>query len=80
METITVRIRQDAERFTPQEEEALQWAGRVIKNGGLAAFPTETVYGLGGDALDRESSRKIPQQLSSRFRRALASPSSRMER
>ena len=61
METITVRIRQDAERFTPQEEEALQWAGRVIKNGGLAAFPTETVYGLGGDALDRESSRKIYQ-------------------
>lgn len=61
METITVRIRQDAERFTPQEEEALQRAGRVIKNGGLAAFPTETVYGLGGDALDRESSRKIYQ-------------------
>ncbi len=61
METIIVRIRQDAERFTPQEEEALQRAGRVIKNGGLAAFPTETVYGLGGDALDRESSRKIYQ-------------------
>lgn len=59
METITVKIRQDAESFTPREEEALQQAGRVIQNGGLAAFPTETVYGLGGDALDRESSRKI---------------------
>ena len=34
-------------------------AGRIIKEGGLVAFPTETVYGLGGDALNPESSRKI---------------------
>ena len=34
-------------------------AGEIIKNGGLVAFPTETVYGLGGDALNPESSRKI---------------------
>lgn len=34
-------------------------AGRVIKDGGLVAFPTETVYGLGGDALNPESSKKI---------------------
>jgi L-threonylcarbamoyladenylate synthase len=34
-------------------------AGEIIKNGGLVAFPTETVYGLGGDALNRESSKKI---------------------
>lgn len=34
-------------------------AGEVIKQGGLVAFPTETVYGLGGDALNPESSRKI---------------------
>jgi L-threonylcarbamoyladenylate synthase len=27
--------------------------------GGLVAFPTETVYGLGGDALNPESSKKI---------------------
>ena len=31
-------------------------AGRIIKEGGLVAFPTETVYGLGGDALNPESS------------------------
>lgn len=37
----------------------LREAGRIIKNGGLVAFPTETVYGLGGDALNPESSRKI---------------------
>lgn len=34
-------------------------AGAVIRNGGLVAFPTETVYGLGGDALNEESSKKI---------------------
>lgn len=34
-------------------------AGEILKNGGLVAFPTETVYGLGGDALNPESSRKI---------------------
>ena len=33
--------------------------GEIIKNGGLVAFPTETVYGLGGDALNPESSKKI---------------------
>lgn len=27
---------------------------RDLKNGGLVAFPTETVYGLGGNALDRK--------------------------
>ena len=41
------------------DEEILQEAGNIIKNGGLVAFPTETVYGLGGDALNRESSKKI---------------------
>lgn len=38
---------------------ALEEAGRIIKEGGLVAFPTETVYGLGGDALNPDSSRKI---------------------
>ena len=37
----------------------LSRAGEIIKSGGLVAFPTETVYGLGGDALNPESSRKI---------------------
>ena len=37
----------------------LRQAGEVIKAGGLVAFPTETVYGLGGDALNPDSSRKI---------------------
>lgn len=38
---------------------ALKKAGDIIKRGGLVAFPTETVYGLGGDALNPDSSRKI---------------------
>ncbi len=38
---------------------ALEEAGRILKNGGLVAFPTETVYGLGGNALDPEASKKI---------------------
>lgn len=34
-------------------------AGAIIRAGGLVAFPTETVYGLGGDALNPQSSEKI---------------------
>lgn len=37
----------------------MQRAGDIIKAGGLVAFPTETVYGLGGDALMPESARRI---------------------
>ncbi len=37
----------------------LRQAGEIIRAGGLVAFPTETVYGLGGDALNPESSKKI---------------------
>lgn len=41
------------------EAEAIREAGEVLQRGGLVAFPTETVYGLGGDALNEESSVKI---------------------
>jgi L-threonylcarbamoyladenylate synthase len=45
----------------PEEsiDKKLTRAGEIIKSGGLVAFPTETVYGLGGDALNCESSKKI---------------------
>ena len=39
--------------------EKIREAGRIIKDGGLVAFPTETVYGLGGNALDADASRRI---------------------
>jgi L-threonylcarbamoyladenylate synthase len=31
------------------ETEKIQIAAEIIKKGGLVAFPTETVYGLGAD-------------------------------
>ncbi len=39
--------------------QALGRAGQILKAGGLVAFPTETVYGLGGDALNPQASRRI---------------------
>lgn len=41
------------------DKEAVREAGEILKRGGLVAFPTETVYGLGGDALNEASSAKI---------------------
>lgn len=45
--------------YNRMDMEMIQEAGEVIRSGGLVAFPTETVYGLGGDALNAESSGKI---------------------
>ncbi len=41
------------------EEWSLKEAAEVIRRGGLVVFPTETVYGLGANALDREAVIKI---------------------
>ena len=46
----------DADNRRP---EIMEQAGEILKSGGLVAFPTETVYGLGGDALNPEASAKI---------------------
>ncbi|MBR3812052.1 MAG: threonylcarbamoyl-AMP synthase [Agathobacter sp.] len=40
-------------------DEKMQEAGDLIAAGELVAFPTETVYGLGADALDPNASQKI---------------------
>lgn len=37
----------------------LEKAGRIIIGGGIVAFPTETVFGLGGDAYNKEAVEKI---------------------
>ena len=42
-------------------DEIISEAARIIKQGGTVAFPTETVYGLGADALNPEAVRKIFQ-------------------
>ena len=41
------------------DEALMAQAGEILKRGGLVAFPTETVYGLGANALDPEASAKI---------------------
>ncbi|MCR4763604.1 MAG: threonylcarbamoyl-AMP synthase [Lachnospiraceae bacterium] len=44
---------------TADAKRAIALAGDILKNGGLVAFPTETVYGLGGNAFDPHASEKI---------------------
>ncbi len=44
---------------TANNEQVLQKAGQILKNGGLVAFPTETVYGLGANGLDAAACVKI---------------------
>ena len=41
------------------KDEELSAAAQVLREGGLVAFPTETVYGLGGNALDEDAAKKI---------------------
>ena len=45
--------------YLTTSEEDIQKAADIIKSGGLAAFPTETVYGLGGNALDPKAAKAI---------------------
>lgn len=40
------------------DKEVIREAGDILKKGGLVAFPTETVYGLGADALQEEAAKK----------------------
>lgn len=47
MQTEVLRVNADA-----PEAEAIARAAAVLRGGGLVAFPTETVYGLGADVLD----------------------------
>ena len=45
-------IRIDREHI---DKAAIREAGEILKNGGLVAFPNGTIYGLGGNATDREA-------------------------
>jgi len=42
-------------RLAPAGADAIAEAARVLARGGLVAFPTETVYGLGADATNGEA-------------------------
>lgn len=43
----------------PVSESELERAAQILRDGGLVAFPTETVYGLGANALDARAVRRI---------------------
>ena len=45
--------------LSSDERRGLLRASEIIKNGGLVIFPTETVYGLGGDATNPNAAQKI---------------------
>lgn len=53
METIIKKI--DKNKI---DEQVIEEAGQILRKGGLVAFPTETVYGLGADALNEEAAGK----------------------
>lgn len=43
----------------PATAESIQRAARILRDGDLVAFPTETVYGLGANALDADAIERI---------------------
>lgn len=60
METIVSKVNKE-NLLEESSRKAIEKAAEIIRDGGLVAFPTETVYGLGGNALDKEASKKIYQ-------------------
>jgi L-threonylcarbamoyladenylate synthase len=56
----TERLKVDVENLgTPEARAALERAAEILRGGGLVALPTETVYGLGANALDRAAVERI---------------------
>ncbi|MFP4558638.1 MAG: L-threonylcarbamoyladenylate synthase [Archaeoglobaceae archaeon] len=54
METLVITMNPEE-----PEDDKIAIAADIIKKGGLVAFATETVYGLGADALNQEAVRKL---------------------
>lgn len=46
-------------RISPPTDREIRRAAKLLRDGELVAFPTETVYGLGANALDADAVRKI---------------------
>ena len=44
---------------TGYDKGELNHAAQILRQGGLVAFPTETVYGLGGDGFNPQAAKKI---------------------
>lgn len=56
----TLRLAIDpAHLDAPESTEALEQASEILRRGGLVALPTETVYGLGANALNPQAVEKI---------------------
>lgn len=53
METIIEKVKEEK-----IDKDIMALAGQILIDGGLVAFPTETVYGLGANALDEEAAKK----------------------
>ena len=49
----------ETKRLNGSNDEDLREAGRIIADGGLVAFPTETVFGLGANALDEDAVARV---------------------
>jgi len=45
--------------LTEEGRRGIARAGKIIREGGLVVFPTETVFGLGGNGLDADAAAKI---------------------
>lgn len=55
----TVHTELHTEILNGDDKTAIEKAAAILKQGGLVAFPTETVYGLGADALNADAAAKI---------------------
>src|SRR6059058_3477596 len=54
---VATRVRKDGGDMTSDAD--ISRAAEILRRGGLVAFPTETVYGLGANALDAEAVERI---------------------
>ena len=56
---IPVTVKKNKPEISMRAKKRIQKAARIINNGGLVAFPTETVYGLGADAFNAQAVERI---------------------
>ncbi len=56
---VDARVENKISALAPEQLEIVRRGAEIIKSGGLVAFPTETVYGLGANALDADAVRRI---------------------
>lgn len=60
--SFSLEDRNRPQTLTDEDRKVLEEAAAVIRNGGLAAFPTETVYGLGATRWTRRRLRRFTRR------------------